>query len=136
MRSLIIEYGFVRVGTIVSASEQRLRFTLEASGVDFGWIYLWVESCKEGRDSVVYVGKAGRSIASRCAQHEAGFRHSVTGKAHAIRLATGLESGKSYHVWARKAQVIEMHGESGISLAGAEEAAFIQKFRPAWNSLL
>lgn len=132
-RFMMSQFGFEEAGWISLAGEYPA-FELAGQSNDCGMVYLWVE-ISEQTFTVVYVGKAGRTLRQRCNQHVGGFRHSSTGRAHADRLRQGLRGNKHYVIYVRKSETKDVLGESGISMAAIEELALIQKFRPSWNSL-
>ncbi len=117
--------GFFKAGDLVLDPMRRPHFRLTAKHAGHGWVYLWLET-DESEADVVYVGKAGKTLHERCGQH-------VGGSAHAVRICAGMEHGKRYELWSKKADVVTLFGEPNISMADVEEKAFIQKFRPAWN---
>ena len=125
-------YDFREVSEIVARGDI-LRFADMPNGREKGHVYLWAEVV---RDSfrVVYVGKAGKTLADRFRQHEGGFKRSTTGLAHAARIRDGLARDRKYLVYARKSETRTLCDEPGISMALIEEAAFIKKFDPEWNS--
>ncbi|QIL81450.1 hypothetical protein G7047_17185 [Diaphorobacter sp. HDW4A] len=129
----MLELEFLKVGDLVLGLDVYPRFALSMKQGEHGWVYLWLEI--DGDVSrVVYVGKAGSTLARRCGQHTAGFSGgSATGIKHAANISNGIKTGKRYEIWARKAGVISLFGEADISMCEVEERALIQKFRPIWN---
>jgi hypothetical protein len=126
-------FAFSKVGEL-SLNGDYLRCSLNhPPPSEHGFVYLWVE-ISDSIMNIVYVGKAGRTLLERCKQHEGGFRRSSPGLAHADRLRAGLAQNKRYAIYARRSDTKEILGESGISMACAEELAFIQKFKPSWNA--
>jgi hypothetical protein len=97
-----------------------------------GFIYLWVEKSPD-RYSVVYVGMAGGTLKARCDQHTGGFRSSAPGKAHPLRIRTGLDAGCEYLVYVHKGGIGTVLGEEHVPLTAVEEFALIRKFAPSWN---
>ena len=86
--------------------------------------------------SVVYVGKAGKTMKNRCDQHLGGFRGgSSTGQAHSGRILAGLSIGKRYSVYIRESGSETILGEQNISMCNVEEIALIKKLKPCWNSI-
>ena len=125
--------GFFKAGDLVLDPMRRPHFRLTAKHAGHGWVYLWLET-DESEADVVYVGKAGKTLHERCGQHVGGFKGgSPTGSAHAVRIRAGMEHGKRYELWSKKAGVVTLFGEPNVSMADVEEKAFIQKFRSAWN---
>jgi predicted GIY-YIG superfamily endonuclease len=129
---IVEKYSFIKIGEI-SLVGDRLKFNLLNNSEDHGFVYLWIE-CTDKQNQVVYVGKAGKTLKSRCAQHQNGFVKSTTGKSHSTRLRTGIEVGKRYDIYAKKSANGKVLDEEDISMACVEELAFIKKFNPAWNS--
>ena len=130
--ALLGKYDFVKIGRFLIANDQ-ISFELSNQANECGFVYLWVE-CAEQKYTVVYVGMAGKTLKARCDQHRNGFVVSSTGKAHSVRLLNGVKDGKRYDVYARKAALADVVGESAIPLVCAEELVFIKKFRPPWNA--
>lgn len=129
----LASFGFAKVGSLVLDDSRHPKFGLHEVCAGHGWVYLWLE-VSDSATSVVYVGKAGKTLGARCEQHRGGFKGgSATGTQHARRLCTGIDAGKRYELWARKSEIITLFGEAGISMSEAEERAFIQKFQPRWN---
>lgn len=125
--------GFSKAGDVILDSKCGPNFALAEKQTVQGWVYIWLEM---GGDEakVVYVGKAGKTLHERCDQHVGGFKGgSTTGSAHATRIRAGIENGKCYELWSKKADVVTLFGEKNISMVDAEERVFIQKFRPIWN---
>ena len=130
--SIMGQFGFAEAAEI-SLTGGSPTFQLARPSSERGFVYLWVEISAQ-IFNVVYVGKAGGTLQMRCNQHADGFRHSSTGRAHADRLRQGINENKRYVVYARKSEIKNVLGERDISMACVEELAFIQKFRPTWNS--
>jgi len=126
------KYGFQNVGKILCKADH-LAFNLTRRCAEHGCVYLWIENSGQVF-TVVYVGKAGRTLHARCQQHKGGFRRSSTGKAHAGRLRKGFIDNKCYDVYARKADNATLFGEDAVSMACVEERVFIKKFQPTWNA--
>jgi len=119
-------------------------FTFTPTGIGFsysnsgnnktGHVYFWLQNVN-GTLSVVYVGKAGKTMEDRCKEHLSGFKgtsKSLAGMRHAENLRIGNNKDYSYHVYARKSDIKEVLGEQ-ISIHSAEEEALIKKFSPPWN---
>ena len=89
-----------------------------------GYIYLWVED-----GTVVYVGKAGRSMKNRFGQHRGGFKYSHTGQGHNARILEGIRHGKHYSVYAK---------ETPLASIDSVEQEFIRTFDQGqlWNRKL
>lgn len=129
----MLELEFLKIGDLVLGLDVYPRFALNTKHGEHGWVYLWLELDSDG-SRVVYVGKAGGTLARRCMQHASGFAGgSPTGIKHAANISNGIKAGKRYEIWARKAGVISLFGEADISMCEVEERALIQKFRPIWN---
>jgi hypothetical protein len=129
--SIMDQFAFAEIGKI-SLTGGRPIFELANPGNECGFVYLWVEISGQ-TFAVVYVGKADGTLQARCKQHTNGFRHDPTGQAHADRFQKGISENKRYVVCARKSETKDVLGGNGVSMAGVEELAFIQKFRPLWN---
>lgn len=56
-------------------------------------VYMWVEEPPLGAPVVLYVGKAGTTLARRCRQHAQGFKGSDRGKSHAHDLMPRIRAG-------------------------------------------
>ena len=136
----IANLGFVKVGKLILDESNNPFFELSApflaneTSAKHGWVYMWLEISPKQAVHIVYIGKAGKTLATRCKQHTGGFRRSVTGTKHAARIRAGIEMGKNHEVWVRKSDVMMLFGEPNISMDEIEEKALIQKFRPLWNS--
>lgn len=130
--SELTKLGFDKVGEVV-LDDLVPRIQLRNPTEENGWVYAWAE-VSEGKYSVVYVGMAGKTLRARFAQHNGGFKRSVTGKAHAKRFLDGFRSEKQYVVFARKSGVATILDEENIPLQVVEELALIKKFSPPWNS--
>lgn len=129
---ILEKYSFTKVGNI----ELKNNFpTYSATNFDLrhGYVYLWIEKTAAAI-SIVYVGKAGKTLGNRCRQHSGGFRNSSTGKMHAERFRAGFNHGYAYEMYARKSDSKDMFDEQDIPMECVEELAFIKKFKPAWNS--
>ena len=146
MQDLIEKYHFKKAGDLLLRSDGATPFfKLESSFVDGeyanikSWVYLWV-SVKGGKlNEVFYVGKAGRTLKARCAQHQGGFIKSKTGQKHAEKIERFLNESldNRLELHARIAKNGEVLDEEGTSLCEAEELAMITKLRrlnhKLWN---
>jgi hypothetical protein len=128
---LVARYRFAKAGKICRSGD-RVTFVLSSDGKEHCFVYLWVERSDQ-QFHIVYVGMAGKTLKARCDQHQNGFTGSPTGRAHHSRLNSGFDAGKQYEIYARRAELGEILGESQIPMVCAEELAFIKKFRPLWN---
>jgi hypothetical protein len=97
-----------------------------------GLVYLWIEVDGD-RHTIVYVGMAKGLLRTRCGQHERGFLTSTSGNGHFQRLRASLALDNHFTIYARPSGKLRLHGEE-VPAQYAEERAFIQKFRPGWNS--
>ena len=129
---LMERFNFCKSGNIILDSQEIPDFNLDQKKADHGWVYIWLEINKD-EATVVYVGKAGKTLNERCQQHRNGFKTSGTGKAHAERIRKGIRMDMRYELWSKKAAVMNLFEEKNISMVCIEETAFIQKFGPAWN---
>jgi hypothetical protein len=102
-----------------------------------GHVYMWVlEKNKQPRE-ILYIGRAGKTLKSRCNQHLGGFRGgSNSGKRNAEVILLKLkEKGASIGVYSRYSRQLTILGQRGISLSHAEEAALIQKYKEEFKLL-
>ena len=134
-KGFLKEFGFLKYADIVSIKGRASFSNFQANWSDYGYVYVWVEKDKLGI-SIVYVGKAGKTMRARCNQHESGFRGgSKKGKTHSNRIVAGILAGKRYSVYARKSASQTLLGVPDVSLGCIEELAFIRKLSPPWNSI-
>lgn len=126
------QFSFIKYSDIELVSDMP-SFTNTCFDKREGYVYLWVEKSSSG-SSIVYVGKAGKTLDKRCRQHKGGFKNSTTGKKHAERFRKGISLGYRYELHARKSESQSICGEHDIPMECVEELAFIKKFRPPWNS--
>lgn len=130
------EYNFIEVAEIFYNKNNNNRFSFSYKAVDNkqGFVYLWVEVLKQIY-TVVYVGKAGKTLKSRCDQHLNGFHGgSIAGKDNARLLRLGINNGNRYFLYARKSPMISICGEDDIPSECVEELAFIKKLKSSlWN---
>ena len=132
LSSIMSEFAFTYVGEIIPKDDYP-SINLEKINREMGWVYLWIEE-NQNNFSIVYVGMAGKTLKSRFSQHNGGFRRSSSGKAHAKRLLEGFRLNKRYLVYGRKCNSKSILGEENIPMQCIEELAFIQKFKPLWNT--
>lgn len=109
------------------------KFTNTLFDERYGFVYFWVKKINNTY-TVVYVGKAGKLLKSRCEQHMSGYKNSTTGKNHAKKFKNGFENNAQFELYARKSDVQSLLGEQNIPMESVEELAFIQKLQPEWNS--
>jgi len=97
-------------------------------------VYLWLaQNTDAGAGEVLYVGKAGKGVARRCAQHQGGFTNSGTGRKNAAALAEILSANfVTVTVMARQAGTTELFGQT-VSLYATEEDALCARFAPRLN---
>lgn len=76
------EYNFIEAGEICCLND-RFEFKLQPTNDERGFVYLWVEISEQAH-TVVYVGKAGKTLKARCNQHIAGF-HGGSGTGEKMR---------------------------------------------------
>jgi hypothetical protein len=127
------EYSFIGSGEIFCPND-RFNFKLLSASDEHGFVYLWVE-VSEHFHTVVYVGKAGKTLKARCDQHIVGFHGgSNAGLKNARLLRKGIDKGNRYFLYARKSPLVTLCGEDNIPCECVEELAFIKKFKPTlWN---
>ena len=127
------EHSFIEAGEICCPND-RFEFKLAATSDEHGLVYIWVE-VSEHSHTVVYVGKAGRTLRARCNQHLGGFHGgSKAGQENARFLRQGIDKGNRYLLYARKSPLVTLFGEDNIPYECVEELAFIKKFKPTlWN---
>jgi len=130
------QMGFSASHKITLAEDGMPRFSplLGASSDAAPAVYLWLAHAAEAETGeVLYVGKAGKGVARRCAQHQGGFTNSTTGRMNAAALAQILsESTLSVTVMARPADTITLFDET-VSLYATEEDALCARFVPRLN---
>lgn len=127
------EYNFIEAAEI-SCKNDRFSFNYKTVDNEQGFVYLWVEVSKQSY-TVVYVGKAGKTLKDRCRQHLGGFHGgSSAGKDNARLLRLGIDNGNRYFLYARKSPMISICGEDNIHSECVEELAFIKKLKlNLWN---
>jgi hypothetical protein len=128
------EYGFFHSHDIVLQSGnvifKKLRHSKELPS-----IYTWMACSPGGEYKTLYVGKAGKGVHIRCAQHASGFINSSTGMKNASELMHYLQLGFSIRVYARYSDVHKIFGQD-VSLYSAEENALCALLNPILNRAL
>lgn len=120
-------------GTIrFAADEER-----SLADTEVGFVYTWLLVSGDIAAPVydaecLYVGQAGSTLERRFDQHEAGFRHSPTGRKHKVRIEDELIPGRRVEVWARCSAKSEVFGVS-VSMCAVEESALICRWTPRFN---
>lgn len=97
-------------------------------------VYLWLGHVagSEAGD-VLYVGKAGKGVARRSAQHQGGFVNSGAGRKNSAALAEVLgDAQMSVTVMTRDAETTDLFGQR-VSLYAAEEDALCALLQPRLN---
>lgn len=79
-------------------------------------VYAWVAA-----DEIIYIGKSGKGLRRRMAQHRGGFRNSARGKGHAEHLAALTDAGTVVMLYAMWPPPIEFQGHSVPSHSAVEE---------------
>jgi hypothetical protein len=95
-------------------------------------VYIWASPINDDELDVIYVGKAGGGVSLRMSQHEAGFRHSGTGKKNQRALKSLIETGKQVHVYSRVADTVNLF-DVEVSQYSTEEEALIDHLSPWLN---
>ena len=98
-------------------------------------IYAWVEVTTEGCPiSVLYVGKAGKTLKARCRQHTDGLANakSKVGRRNARALREAFERDNSVVIYARKSATARIF-EQTVTLNDAEEEAANYVLKPKLN---
>lgn len=133
-KSFIEKYDFFEAGEIVLDND-RIQFTYLGDNLGKGFVYIWVEQFGS-TFTVVYVGKAGKTLRARFGQHKGGFNGgSVTGIKNYNLIKDGLSKGKRYIIFARKSPLIEVLGEQ-VQSESIEEIALISKLKSnLWNRI-
>lgn len=94
-----------------------------------GYVYIWAEEYRSNV-TVVYVGKAGKTMKARCSQHLGGFKDgSKKGIKHSKDILTGISDHKTYSLYARLSDKKTIVDEEKISMCDVEEKAFITKLK-------
>lgn len=132
------EYKFAKWGTICTVGK-RLRFKCDPPVVPSdkrGFVYLWTRAHGGGQElECCYVGKAGKLLADRWAQHEGGFVRSVSGLRLARHIEDCIRNGDRIDAWVKHSAEESIHGVT-VSRCTLEELAFIGLFKPKWNRFL
>lgn len=99
------------------------------------WVYAWV-SVKDSQYTILYIGKAGKTLRQRFSGHEGGSKPgsagSSKGRKNSKNLKSLIDQGVLIEIWARKSEMTELFGES-ISLVSTEEEALIKKFKKQYS---
>ena len=148
----VLNYDFLYAGEITSKNVHRQPVPIFTLTEDFdtgkysklpGWVYLWVLKDNKGKQSVCYVGKAGKTIKDRCNQHRNGARQSPSGsnkgRSNAKNIGDHLEKHKnnSIQIYARRSPDGSILDER-VNLCEIEEKAMIEKCKKSfdlWNKL-
>ncbi|MBO6523199.1 MAG: hypothetical protein JJ971_05180 [Balneolaceae bacterium] len=124
-KSFLEKFSFFEAGEIV-LSDDKLSFNYLNRSLQKGFVYIWVEKF-ESTYSIVYIGKAGKTLHARFSQHKGGFNGgSVTGRKNGVLIKNGISLGKRYLIYARKSPLIEVFGEQ-VPSESIEEIALIKK---------
>lgn len=104
-----------------------------------GHVYLWVIEVDDKPSQILYIGKAGKTIFIRCAQHTEGFKGgSKRGTINSEKLLQLLNKESSIAIYARESDKLKILGQENISLCDAEEKALIAHYKktfPLFNKL-
>lgn len=84
-------------------------------------VYLWVEEPPQSTPVVLYIGKAGSTLALRCRQHSQGFRGADRGKAHAEKLTAIIKRGSKVGIYAMWPEPVPFAGERIPSHSSVED---------------
>lgn len=84
-------------------------------------VYLWVEEPADSAPAILYIGKAGSTLARRCYQHAQGFRGANRGKSHADELIPKLKSGSTIGIYAHWPDPVPFMGEMIPSHSSVED---------------
>lgn len=122
--------GDITLNTTGSLPEFKLSNPLETSE---GLVYLWVVTETDGKPSkIVYIGKAGKRLSKRCAEHMNGFKPnggSKKGYSNGVQVLNLLKNNTKISIYARQSQRKEILGEPDISLCEAEENALLKHYK-------
>ena len=136
--SIIRDLNFIKYANILQKSGHAFfdNFpTTEPEGM--GFVYLWVEIDGQSK-TIVYVGKAGKTMRKRCFEHDKGFS-GISKSAAALRnsekICQGIASGKNYNVYYRKSETMTIFDEK-ISIHCLEEEALINKLKNTTNKYI
>jgi hypothetical protein len=128
--------GFSASNKIVLDADGAPRFVAltGASMASAPAVYLWLKhAAGEDVGEVLYVGKAGKGVARRCAQHQGGFTNSGTGRKNAAALSGILaDNAISVTVMARTSETVTLFGKT-VSMYATEEDALCGRFGPRLN---
>lgn len=95
-----------------------------------GQVYAFVLHRSDGDREIVYLGKAGKGIASRLRQHLGGMKGGSKGGVEAASLFRGwLAAGYSLTIWSRVSQSIDVFGKR-VTLEDAEETSLLAQIEP------
>ena len=133
-KSFVEKFSFFEAGEIVFL-DGKVDFIISTDNSETGFVYIWIEQF-ESSFTIVYVGKAGKTLRARFGQHKGGFNGgSVTGKKNADLINKGLSKKKRYLIFARKSPSIEILGEQ-VPSESIEEIALIKKLKSnLWNRI-
>jgi hypothetical protein len=131
------ELSMKPLGRIYIDRSKVIRVKADANDLQKG-IYAWVECDGKANpavpQSVLYVGKFGKTLAMRCLQHESGLANtnSKVGVRNAAALSASINSGKEVAIYARQSKRKEIFKEI-VSLNDAEEEAANLVLKPSIN---
>jgi len=122
------EFGFKRVGEF-TLTVDFLKYSCDDS-YSGGQVYAFVFHRADGERDIVYLGKAGKGVATRLAQHMAGMKGGSKGGHEAASLfREWLASGRAISIWSRVSQAIDVFGIR-VTLEDAEETSFLAQITP------
>lgn len=139
IEEIVAKYGFQHAGELELDEATNLpKFSLYEDWLGKGTqskktgiVYLWIKMSGDQIADVTYVGKAGKTLKTRCGQHQGGFSgksKSKKGLTNARNLREWLTvNGNRVMVYARVSPVIEINDER-LSAVSIDEESFIQKF--------
>ena len=84
-------------------------------------VYLWVEETPHKAPVILYIGKAGSTLAVRCQQHSQGFRRSNRGKSHALDLIARIKAGSGIGIYAMWPEPFDYRGHTVASHSSVED---------------
>ena len=132
LQGALIEYKFERVGDLrIHESGEYPAFEIVDPVIKkHGHVYMWVLEQNRIPNKILYIGRAGKTLKDRCAQHFGGFKGgSKSGERNAKEIVDKLKvKGASIGVYSRHSRQITIF-QKKISLSHAEEAALIQKYK-------
>jgi hypothetical protein len=131
------KWKFYEVGSITGDGETFLfslneKFKVSKNSTAVGWVYIWVKAIK-GKLTPLYVGKAGKTLKERFAQHRAGLRSNSINKKECLQQQLRAH-GDCLRIYARHSPTGKVLGEK-ISLCESEEIAMIKKLCRTFNLL-